>query len=53
MALNPAILKRAQDEINTVVGTQRLPSILDRVHLPYTDALVCEVFRWVVSAPIG
>jgi len=29
-----------------VIGNDRLPSLADRDHLPYVDALVKEVFRW-------
>lgn len=51
MALNPSALKAAQEEIDAVIGTQRLPSISDRMHLPYTNALICELYRWNVPAP--
>lgn len=53
MAINPAVLKKAQEEIDAVVGTQRLPLISDRTHLPYVNALILELFRWIVVAPYG
>ncbi|EIN08237.1 cytochrome P450 [Punctularia strigosozonata HHB-11173 SS5] len=53
MTLNPEIQKRAQAEIDAVVGTDRLPTLADRDHLPYVDALVKEVFRWNPVAPQG
>lgn len=53
MTLFPDVLKRAQDEIDNVIGTNRLPSFEDRPSLPYVEALVKEVFRWHVVAPMG
>ncbi|KAG2144265.1 cytochrome P450 [Suillus clintonianus] len=51
MTLFPHVQKKAQAEIDTVVGTDRLPSFADRDSLPYTAALVKEVLRWNVVAP--
>lgn len=45
MTLHPEVQRRAQAEIDAVVGHDRLPSFADREHLPYTEALVQEVFR--------
>ncbi|KAG1876537.1 cytochrome P450 [Suillus subalutaceus] len=53
MTLFPDVQKKAQAEIDAVVGPDRLPSFADRDSLPYTEALVKEVFRWSVVAPIG
>jgi hypothetical protein len=53
MALYPEVLKKAQEEIDAVVGNQRLPQLLDRVNLPYIDAVVREVLRWNVVGPTG
>lgn len=53
MALNPAVLKKAQEELDAIVGAQRLPSILDRTRLPYVNALILEVHRWNVVMPYG
>ena len=53
MVLNPAVQAKAQQEIDTVVGTQRLPTIADRENLPYTEALVKEVLRWNPVTPLG
>lgn len=49
----PEIQKKAQQEIDTVVGTDRLPSFDDRRALPYVDAIVKEVFRWNPVLPMG
>jgi cytochrome P450 len=53
MALNPSVFRKSQEEIDSIVGAERLPSISDRVHLPYTDALILELLRWNVVAPNG
>ncbi|KIY47782.1 cytochrome P450 [Fistulina hepatica ATCC 64428] len=44
---------RAQQEIDTVIGNDRLPSFSDRGELPYCEALILEVFRWHCVAPNG
>ncbi|KDQ54080.1 hypothetical protein JAAARDRAFT_410464 [Jaapia argillacea MUCL 33604] len=53
LTLFPEVRKRAQDEIDKVVGNDRLPSLDDRDDLPYLEALVKEVFRWNPVAPLG
>ncbi|KAG6901544.1 hypothetical protein C0995_010654 [Termitomyces sp. Mi166 len=53
MALNPEVMKKAQTEIDSVVGNDRLPTFEDRQYLPYVDALAKEVFRWNVVVPNG
>ncbi|KAG1876536.1 cytochrome P450 [Suillus subalutaceus] len=53
MTLFPDVQKKAQAEIDAVVGPDRLPSFADRDSLPYTEALVKEVFRWSVVIPTG
>ena len=53
MVLHPEVQRRAQAEIDSVVGTDRLPSFEDRSQLPYVEAVVKEVFRWNPVAPLG
>lgn len=53
MTLFPEVQKKAQAEIDAIVGTDRLPSFADRDSLPYIEALVKEVLRWNVVAPTG
>jgi cytochrome P450 len=53
MTLFPDAQKKAQAEIDAVVGSARLPSFADRHSLPYTEALVKEVLRWHVVTPVG
>ncbi|OJD10762.1 hypothetical protein AJ78_08313 [Emergomyces pasteurianus Ep9510] len=49
----PLVQRKAQEEIDRVVGTDRLPSFEDRSRLPYIDALVKEASRWWPMAPMG
>ncbi|KAF8077583.1 cytochrome P450 [Lyophyllum atratum] len=53
MALHPEVAKKAQVEIDNVVGNDRLPTFEDRPRLPYVDALVKEVLRWHAVGPTG
>lgn len=53
MTLSPEAQRRAQAEIDAVVGIDRLPSFEDREQLPYVEALVKEVFRFHPVAPLG
>lgn len=53
MILFPQVQRKAQEEIDLVVGTERLPSFEDRGRLPYVDALVKETLRWWPIAPMG
>ena len=45
MVLHPNVFKKAQTEIDRVVGAERLPDFEDREHLPYLDCVLKEVFR--------
>ena len=49
----PKAMKDSQDEIDSVVGRDRLPAFSDKQDLPYTRALILEVQRWRPLAPIG
>ncbi|SJL16500.1 uncharacterized protein ARMOST_20026 [Armillaria ostoyae] len=55
MAMFPEIQTRAQAEIDSVTGGERLPSLDDRDEgrLPYTLAVLHEVFRWHSAIPSG
>ncbi|CAL1699897.1 unnamed protein product [Somion occarium] len=46
MVLYPAAMRKAQAEIDAVVGRSRLPNFSDRNKLPYVQAIIREVFRW-------
>ncbi|EJC99744.1 cytochrome P450 [Fomitiporia mediterranea MF3/22] len=53
MALNPDALKKAQQEIDSVVGADGviMPNFTNFKELPYCGALCKEVFRWRPAAP--
>ncbi|RDA89341.1 hypothetical protein CP532_6183 [Ophiocordyceps camponoti-leonardi (nom. inval.)] len=53
MATFPHVQIKAQEEIERVVGTDRLPGFADRANLPYIDAIVQEACRWNPTAPLG
>jgi len=53
MLLNPEAQKKAQAEIDSVVGERHLPDFSDEESLPYVSALVKEVLRWRNVTPIG
>ncbi|KAI6006269.1 cytochrome P450 [Pisolithus orientalis] len=52
MTLYPEAQKKAQAEIDAVIGSDRLPTLADRESLPYVDALAKEVLRWHVVVPV-
>lgn len=53
MILNPLIQKKAQKELDSVLGGSRLPTIQDRTQLPYLRAIVAEVYRFCPAVPLG
>lgn len=53
MTLYPEVLKKAQEEVDAVVGNERLPIMADRDALPYVNALCKELLRWNVVIPLG
>ena len=53
MALNPRAMRKAQEELDQVVGGGRLPDFSDQVDLPYISAIVKEVLRWGCPTPMG
>lgn len=53
MSMYPDVQRKAQEEIDRVVGSARLPTASDRESLPYVNALVEEAQRWHPIAPMG
>ena len=53
MARFPEIQKRAQAEVDELLDGKRLPTMADRPRLPYVDAVLSEVLRWVSIAPVS
>jgi cytochrome P450 len=53
MARHPDKLKKAQEEVDRVVGGDRLPTMADLVQLRYIDAMAKEVLRIDPVAPLA
>ncbi|KAH7886702.1 cytochrome P450 [Phlebopus sp. FC_14] len=53
MAMYPEVQKRAQAELDEVVGRGRLPDFDDRETLPYVEAVLRETLRWFLAIPAG
>jgi len=55
MMQNPDVFKKAQTELDRVIGTDRLPSLKDRDNpeLRYIEYLVEETVRWRPLSPVG
>ncbi|GJJ11052.1 hypothetical protein Clacol_005283 [Clathrus columnatus] len=53
MLLHPEVQKRAQEELDEVVGSGALPSFEDFGSLKYTRAVFQELLRWNAVTPSG
>ncbi|KAM5539386.1 hypothetical protein V8D89_006838 [Ganoderma adspersum] len=53
MSLYPDIQKKAQAELDSIVGPGRLPDFSDRDSLVYVAAIIKEALRWIPPAPLG
>jgi len=53
MITNPDAMKKAQEELDRVVGKGELPDFSHKDSLPYVDALVKEVIRWSPPLPFS
>jgi len=51
MVLYPDVMRRAHEELDAVVGQDRIPEFSDKPFLPYVCAIVKEVLRWHPVAP--
>ena len=45
MLLHPEVQKKAQDELDRVIGRDRLPELSDRDSVPYIQCVVYETMR--------
>jgi cytochrome P450 len=52
MTLYPDVQRKAQAEIDQIVGNSRLPIFSDEGALPYVQAIVKEALRWHPVAPL-
>ncbi|KAF9525600.1 cytochrome P450 [Crepidotus variabilis] len=53
MVAFPEIQKKAHEEIDRVIGPDRIPTLEDIADLPYVRAIIREVHRWRPGAPLG
>lgn len=53
MLLFPDTQRKAQEEIDRIVGSDRLPEMSDLPQLPYLANLVRELLRWQPVLPLG
>lgn len=52
MTLYPEVQAKARAEIQSVLGSDRLPGFQDRDNLPYINAIVKETLRWHATVPV-
>jgi hypothetical protein len=53
LVLFPQVQRRAQAELDAVIGRDRLPTFDDRPRLPYIEAVCKELMRWQMVTPMG
>ncbi|CAH0555177.1 unnamed protein product [Brassicogethes aeneus] len=53
MLHNPEVMKSIQEEMDQVIGRQRLPKLEDLAYLPVTESTILEVLRISSIVPMG
>ncbi|KAK7047274.1 hypothetical protein VNI00_006505 [Paramarasmius palmivorus] len=53
MILYPECQQRAYEEIQSVIGDERLPELSDREALPYLECVLQETLRWHPTLSLG
>ncbi|CUA71441.1 O-methylsterigmatocystin oxidoreductase [Rhizoctonia solani] len=53
MVLHPEVQKKAQEELDFVIGSDRLPTLEDRTQLGYVERVVQETLRWAPVSPLA
>lgn len=51
MVLYPKVYRKLQEEMDSVVGSQRLPTFDDRPNLSYLECVLKEMLRYVIFIP--
>ena len=50
---HPDVWMKVQEEIDNIVGSNRLPEMSDKTEMPFTQAVICECMRLATVAPLG
>ena len=53
MLHHPDVLHQAQNQLDEVIGRERIPTFEDKDNLPYVQAIVRETLRWRPAVPTG
>ncbi|GBP90240.1 Cytochrome P450 18a1 [Eumeta japonica] len=53
MLRNPDVKQRVQEELDSVIGRDRLPTIEDMPNLPYTETTILETLRMSSIVPLA
>ena len=53
MSLYPEVQKKAQKELDEIVGPNRLPDFEDCEKFVYVRAVLMEAMRWMPVVPLG
>ncbi|KAH9886231.1 cytochrome P450 [Cubamyces lactineus] len=53
MIVYPDVQRRAQEELDRVLGRDRLPTFQDQEKLPYVSTIMKESLRWRAMSPLG
>ncbi|CAE7123543.1 unnamed protein product [Rhizoctonia solani] len=53
MVLHPEVQKKAQSELDSIIGNARLPTLEDHAKLGYIERVIQETLRWHPMAPLA
>ena len=53
MLVHPNVQANAHEELDKIIGRNRLPDVSDMDSLPYIKGIAKEVIRWFPNAPLA